>query len=102
MTTKMCLLERLLRDNGFVLVHDGQRNPEQIELPPEEVRFFTREYRLKLDGQFVNTWVKFIYDNRSGTVDFEIHSREPHTRGREKLTLKGENNEVTKLSHQSS
>lgn len=83
---RMCLLERLLRANGFRLIHDGQRNPGQIQLPPEEVALFTRQYRLYLDGEPVNTWVKFTYDNRSQFADFEIHSREPGLKGREKMS----------------
>jgi len=84
-TQKMCLLERFFRDNGFKLIHDGQRNPVQFQLPPEEVRFFTRKYRLSIDGHFVNTWVVFKYDERSQFADFEMYSKEPELRGREKM-----------------
>lgn len=84
---KMCLLERVLRASGFVMVHNGQQNPGQIILPPEEVACFTRKYRLTIDGEFVNTWVTFKYDRRSQFADFEVYSREPETRGREKMVL---------------
>lgn len=85
---KMCLLERLVRFYGGVLVHDGQRSPGQFQLPPEEVAFFTRKYRLTMDGEFINTWITFKYDNRSQFADFEIHSKEPELKGRGKMVLR--------------
>ena len=84
---KMCLLEKVIMKSGFVLVHDGQRNPGQFILPPEEIKCFTRKYRLKSDGEFLNTWIVFKYDQRSQMADFEIYSREPETAGREKMVL---------------
>lgn len=84
---KMCLLERILRSNGFILVHDGQQNTEGAQLIDDGVSFFIRKYRLKMDGEFVNTWIKFIYDDRSQYVDFEIYSKDKETRGREKMVL---------------
>ncbi len=84
---RMCLLEKFFKSNGFVLVHDGQNNPGQFKLPPEEVKCYTRKYRLVLDGKPVNTWVVFRYDERAEFADFEIYSREPHLKGREKMLL---------------
>lgn len=85
--SRMCLMEKLFIGLGFVLIHDGQRNPGQFNLPPEEVKFFTRKYRLSLDGEFVNTWAVFRYDERSNFADFEITSREPMTRGKQRIIL---------------
>ena len=87
MNGQVCLLEKTLKRLGFVLTHDGQRNPGQFKLPPEEVRCFTRKYRLKLDGEFVNTWAVFKYDERSEFADFEIMSRAPNNWGKQKVIL---------------
>ena len=85
---QMCLLERLFIKVGFELIHDGQRSPEQVQLPPEEVACFTRKYRLKMaDGKFVNTWAKFSYDKRKALADFQVYSRDPDLKGREKMLL---------------
>jgi len=84
---KMCLLERFFRNNGFRLVHDGQHNPGQFQLAPEDVKCFTRKYRLQMDKEWLNTWVVFRYDERSQVADFEIYSKEPNHRGREKMIL---------------
>lgn len=86
MTEQGCLLERTFIRLGFVLIHDGQRNPGQFNLPPEEIRCFTRKYRLKIDNEFVNTWAVFMYDERSQFADFEIMSREPDLWGKQKIT----------------
>jgi len=90
MNGQMCLLEKTFRKLGFVLTHDGQRNPGQFKLPPEEVRCFIRKYRLKIDGQWVHTWVVFKYDERSQFADFEITSREPDAWGKQKILLETE------------
>jgi len=87
MNGQACLLEKTLKRLGFVLTHDGQRNPGQFKLPPEEIRCFVRKYRLKLDGEFVNTWAVFKYDDRSEFADFEITSREPKMWGRQKVIM---------------
>ena len=83
----MCLWERLCINMGLVLIKDGQHNPGQFELPPEDVRFYTMIYRGTMDGKFINTWVKFIYDEREGEVDVEITCRDPKLKGREKMVL---------------
>ena len=70
-----------------MLIHDGQRNPGQFVLPPEEVRFYTRVYQAKMDGQLISTYVKFIYDEREGEVDMEISMREPKVRRREQMSM---------------
>jgi hypothetical protein len=90
MSEYKCNLERLLIKAGFRLIHDGQKNPGQFTLPPEEVKFFTRKYRWFLEGVFVNTWVKFMYDRRNSEeweVKFEFYSRDPDIQGREEMSL---------------
>lgn len=87
MSGRMCMLEKLLAGNGFKLIHDGKHNPGQFELPPEEIRCYTRKYRLQMDGQWCNTWVVFKYDERSNIADFEIYSKEPQMKGREKMGM---------------
>lgn len=78
MTIKgMCLLERLFAEVGFKVIHDGQRNPGQFEFPADEIRFFTRKYRLFMDDEPLNTWAVFKYDRRSNLADFEVYSRDP-------------------------
>lgn len=85
--SQACLLERLLMKAGFELVHDGQNSPCQVQLPPEEVSCYTKKYRWKIDGKFVNTWVRFFYDKRGQFADFEIYSRDPDLKGREKMLM---------------
>ena len=97
MKEQICLLENTLKRLGFVLTHDGQRNPGQFKLPPEEVRCFIRKYRLKLDNRFVNTWAVFKYDERSQFADFEIMSREPETWGKQKVILETENENTDRV-----
>ena len=85
----MCDWEKLLKQTGvFVLVHDGQNNPGQFVLPPEEVRFYTRTYRMILGGQPVNTWVKFRYDLREEEVALDVTYREPKVHKSETMILK--------------
>lgn len=75
----MCMWERRLfhRSGWWRLVHDGQENPGQFQFPPEEIRFYTRTYRLCLDGELLSTWVRFVYDLREGdsTVKASIHEQ---------------------------
>ena len=65
-----CLLERLARSYGFVLIRDGslRRDFPNAGKPT----FYTRVYRLKLDGEFVNTYLRFKYDLRTGWADIDI------------------------------
>ena len=76
----ICCWEKLVKKWGlgeFRLVHDGQRNPGQFEFPPEEVRFYTKVYRWFVDGQPVDTWVKFKYDLREGEVGVDVTFHDP-------------------------
>lgn len=62
-------LEMALQNTGwFVLLHDGTQRKESDQI--QNPTFFTRTYRMNIDGQMVNTWVKFIYDYRDGWADF--------------------------------
>lgn len=59
-----CGLEDWIRTHTpMKLVHDGQRNPGQIKLAPEDVRKFTRRYR---HGGF---GITFVYDLREPLAD---------------------------------
>lgn len=76
----ICGWEQLCIDFGFTLLHNGQNNPGQFELPPEEVRFYTMLYQGVLDGAPISTYVKFIYDLREGEVDMQMSWRDPRTK----------------------
>ena len=89
---RMCRLERLLITLGFRLVHDGQQNPGQFVFPPEELKLFTREYQLYMDGKPLHTWAEFKYDRRSKFVDFDLRFSEPGEKGRRQhFRLSGDN-----------
>lgn len=79
----MCLWEKLCIRMGMKLIHNGKDNPGQFRLPSNEVRFYTRTYQGYMDGELINTYVKFIYDERDGEVSVEISSKGP----REKETM---------------
>ena len=88
----ICLLEKVIQQSGFKLIHDGTKNPIQVQLNPEDVTCFTRKYRLQIDGIWHNTWIVFKYDSRKNfmgiqTSDFEVYSREPGYRGREQAQV---------------
>ena len=87
----VCCWEELCITLGFRLVHDGQRNPGQFNLPPEEVRFYTRLYQGMMDGKPISTFVRFIYDEREGEVKADISMRDPRrndgAKRREKMMM---------------
>ena len=87
----VCCWEKLCITLGFRLLHDGQNNPGQFVLPPEEVRFYTRFYQGMMDGKPISTFVKFIYDEREGEVSADISMRDPQrndgSKRREKMTM---------------
>jgi hypothetical protein len=71
--TMECLMERVFQSAGFVCVYDGSQ-PKDINWL-DKPTFFTRVYRCKMDGEWINTWVKFVYDLRpgkEGQADFEM------------------------------
>jgi len=52
-------------------MRDGSKDPQDIKWL-DKPTFFSRVYRLKLDDQWVNTWIRFTYDIRTGWADFTI------------------------------
>ena len=77
-------VEWFFKQLGFELVHDGSQNITQHELP--ERKFFTRKYRLKMNGQWADAYVKFIYDRRKGEcIDFKITGKDAEGIKREQL-----------------
>lgn len=65
-----CLLEKGLcaNRNLFKLVHDGSQGGS---------RFYTKVYRMVLDGKPVNTWIRFTYDLRAGWADVSFSYKAP-------------------------
>lgn len=64
-----CMVEEMLKASGlFVLVKAGGENPDEAQTG-EHSRAYTRVYQLKLDGELLNTYVKFVYDEREGTAE---------------------------------
>ena len=88
---KMCRAERLCITLGMRLIHDGKNNPGQFKLPPEDVRYYTRLYQGHMDGEFIRTYVRFIYDERTNDVDMEITLNEPELNlvGHEEMKMDG-------------
>ena len=73
-----CLFERSVRSMGFMLMRDGSKksgNSQDIQWL-DKPTFFSRVYRLKLDGIWVNTWIRFTYDARTGWADFSISHKD--------------------------
>ena len=85
----ICSWEKLCIVLGFVLLHDGQRNPGQFKFPPGEVRFYTKVYQGMMDGKPISSYVKFKYDLREGEVGMEITWRDPRRKiEREEMVLR--------------
>jgi hypothetical protein len=70
-----CMFERALINMGFVVIKDGSIQPTDVDWLSKPT-FFTRVLRAKVDGHFVNTWVKFTYDMRTGNADFSVSSKD--------------------------
>ncbi len=92
---KMCFWERVCREAGFVLVHDGENSPGPLQqkLGVEGTKFHTRKYRLKLDGEFANTWVTFIYDERE-LWDVRVSYKDGKEKGQITLQQEVDNGKV--------
>ncbi len=72
-----CLFERALLNMGFVVVHDGSKEPTDVNwLKSGEPTFYTKVLRARVDREFINTWVRFTYDLRTGFADFTISYRD--------------------------
>lgn len=54
----------------FMAVKDGSQPHGAVQA--ENPSMYTKIYRMRLDGQFVNTWIKFVYNHRDGWADFTI------------------------------
>lgn len=98
-----CVMERIFRDSGFVVIHDGQKRPpndgsRQFTSPPDGIRFFTRTLRKMVNGKFVDEWAIFKYDLRDMfCVDVQVTKKEPDgKKKRQVLEQKrwGRNNEI--------
>lgn len=73
------LEKALWNTDWFVLIKDGSTQPTDVnwlDMPS----FYTKVYRMKLDGELVNTWVRFIYNLRDNWADFEISYRDTTVR----------------------
>ncbi len=69
-------IERALWNTGwFVLTKDGSTQPTDVSWL-DTPSFYTKVYRMKLDGEYVNTWVRFIYNERDNWADFEMTYRD--------------------------
>jgi hypothetical protein len=82
-----CLMEQFVRGMGWVLVHDGQNSPGQVQVQPEDIRYYTKKYQKCVKGQLYHTWMIFKYDLRNKSVSFEFHSQEMRHKGREKMQI---------------
>ena len=65
-----CFFERVLKWAGFVCIRDGSQFKEGDQA--RDPSFFTRIYRWKPDGKYVNTYIKVIHDKRKDLADFTI------------------------------
>lgn len=86
-----CLFEDIFRKAGYRVVYDGQtaeRKDVQFNISPAERRFFTRHLRKVENGKFVDSWVVFRYDTRSGfCFDCQATKEEPGVpRVRQRMT----------------
>lgn len=79
-TLMRCVFEGAIRNfklgaNGelacFKLEHDGSK-PNEENVQADNPRFFTREYRLWVDGKPTPTKIDFKYDYRTGKADFSV------------------------------
>lgn len=81
-----CPLEEFDREDGWVVVKDGQKRPSddgsrQFTSPPEELRYFVRVLQKKENGRLIDRWKTYIYDYRNARCVDIIASRTPPNRG---------------------
>ena len=68
-------LEPAVRGMGFVLIKDGRSYvPGTNQLKEGNPSFYVKVYQLMIDGHFVDSFVKFIYDMRTGKAKMEFTS----------------------------
>jgi len=68
--------EDSLLNSGFLtVIKDGSDNKEQssVRTPLDKPSFYTKTYRVVLDGEPVNMVLKFVYNLRDGYADFDFH-----------------------------
>lgn len=70
-----CMFERALINMGFEVIKDGSKEPTDVNWL-ESPTFFTRVLRAKVEGKFIDTWVRFTYDKRTGDADFSVSYRD--------------------------
>lgn len=58
----------------FSLQKDGEKGTDEERLG--KPTFFTRLYRLELDGKRTDTWVRFVFNEAEGWGDFTVSYRE--------------------------
>lgn len=69
-----CLLEKALKNMRFVVVKDGEKD-NGLTQAGEAPSFFTRILRWYPDGSDkppINTWVKIVYDRRTGDAEISV------------------------------
>lgn len=66
-------IERFVINTGwFKTIHDGSQPTGNVPGDTESPQFYTRRYRMELDGEPVNTFVKFVYNYRDNWADFYV------------------------------
>jgi hypothetical protein len=81
-----CPLEEFDREDGWVVVKDGQCRPSsdgsrQFTSAPDEIRYFIRVLRKRENSRFVDRWKTYIYDYRNKRCIDIIASRTPPNSG---------------------
>jgi hypothetical protein len=64
-----CLWEKIVQGYGGVLVQDSSSIITDSGIKPT---FYIRVYRFKIDGEFINTWIKFTYWERDDLADIDV------------------------------
>ncbi len=68
----MQVVEKAMQDWGFELVFDGSKPREGDINWLDKPTFYTKVYRWRLDRKWVNTWIRFVFDDRRGLTDMNI------------------------------
>lgn len=58
----------------FNLQHDGGKGKDEERLGKPS--FYTRLYRMELEGKPTDTWVRFVFNEAEGWGDFTVSYRE--------------------------
>lgn len=66
-------VERFVVNTGwFRLIHDGSQPTGNVPGDTGSQQFYTKHYRMELDGEPVNTFIRFVYDYRNNWADFYV------------------------------